>query len=132
MQTRLTDLQKEAVRCFSSCNSSVNCILPLSGSVFATGSSDGSVRCYDARQPDPNSINTRRSLLGAWHLCAAAGTCRVQQTLLPCVCAPWHACAPVASACTCVLLLRCANCCRERLGRNDESVVARACRPRAV
>lgn len=49
LQIRLIDLQREAVRPYSSHSSAVHSLLPLSTAVFASGGADGAVRCHDSR-----------------------------------------------------------------------------------
>lgn len=66
LQIRLIDLQREAVRPYSSHASSIHSILPLSTAMFCSGGADGSIRCHDSRVPSGNSNEgaAHHSLLG--------------------------------------------------------------------
>ncbi|WIA36562.1 hypothetical protein OEZ86_007854 [Tetradesmus obliquus] len=46
---RVVDLERQAVRPYSSHAATIRTILPLSGAVFASGAEDGTIRCFDSR-----------------------------------------------------------------------------------
>jgi WD40 repeat protein len=67
VQIRVVDLERRAVRPYSSHAATIRSILPLSQAVFASGAEDGTVRCYDFRtreSSDDSSQSSSRSLLG--------------------------------------------------------------------
>jgi len=69
-QIRLIDLEKEAVRSYCSHASNINSLLPLSAAMFASGGTDGTIRCHDsrvhARASRSGDSTGRHSLLGGY------------------------------------------------------------------
>jgi hypothetical protein len=71
LQIRLIDLERQAVRPCSSHASSINSLVALSASVFASGGADGTVRCHDSRimqgmGGSRANRSSQHSLLGRW------------------------------------------------------------------
>lgn len=67
LQIRIVDLERQAVRPYSSHAATIRTILPLSGAVFASGAEDGTIRCFDSRIrgcSDDSSQASSSSLLG--------------------------------------------------------------------